>query len=87
VPERALVAASVHDRQPALSLRSARPFDAGQGAQDTARTGPRRSDKGGDASGLRSDDLVTDATAVASGARGEPTRGNELMKRLRGRSV
>jgi hypothetical protein len=49
---RALIAMCDYDRRPSVSLGSAMPFDAGQQAQDMVRTGSRRGDGGGDASGL-----------------------------------
>jgi hypothetical protein len=47
-----LIAMCYCNRWLAVSVRSARPFGAGQGAQDTSKTGSCRSDGGGDASGV-----------------------------------
>jgi len=76
----ALGATCDYNRRPAVSLKSARSFDAGQGAQDTVRTGSRRSDGGGDASGLQGEAVRLDPPR-RSNLPGLVARGKELKAR------
>jgi hypothetical protein len=69
-----------YNRRSAVSLRSARSFDAGQGAQDKVRTGSRRSDEGGHASGLWSE-AVRLGLPRHSNLPGVAARGKELKAR------